>query len=548
MERIDSGPRQTPPAPWGMAIIMDGDQLLGIATDGNIRRAILQGKSLEEPIRSIMTVDPLRIHQGTPRAMLIELNEQVRIRGESESKYHHILVLDDKDHLVDAITPFELWRQSDVRIKTVAVIGLGYVGLTLALTLNEFGIRVIGIDTNEEVLGKLRNRTPHFFERGLDALLKKHANTLLTFCNTLKKEETDIFVICVGTPVDEQGNVLTKFLEEAILHVGRVLKPHDLVILRSTVPIGTCRSIVIPILEKESLLSAERDFFVAFAPERTVEGRALEELRTLPQIIGGFNKQSADITSQFFQIFTRTIVSVENLEEAEAVKLLNNTFRDISFGFANEVTQVLNLYGLNARNVIRAANEGYIRNTIPNPSPGVGGACLVKDPHIFTQSARAKGYEPKLPLAARTINESMIDFVVSKVNNFVQGSRKNPLSVKLFLMGIAFKGTPETSDLRFSTSVDILHRLQKTYPNIAIYDPVADQSDLEALGTVVGEPEKGFQKADAVLILNNHPSFADMDIFTLAATMNRPGLLFDPWGAYTREQLSELEGIAYTGL
>lgn len=549
MQRIDEGPRKSPPSPWGMAIIMEGDQLLGIVTDGNIRRAILQQKGLEEPISSIMTTDPLRIRAGAPRVMLAELHEQIRRRGGSEHTYHHILVVDDSDRLVDAITPFELWRHSDVHIKTVAVIGLGYVGLTLALTLNEFGIRVIGIDTNEEVLSKLRTGIPHFFERGLAPLLRKHTNALLTFQSTLQKEETDIFVVCVGTPVDERGHVLTTFLEKAIRSVGRVLKPHDLIILRSTVPIGTCRSLVIPTLEKESGLSAEHDFFLAFAPERTVEGRALEELRTLPQVIGGINKQSVDVASQFFQIFTRTIVSVSSLEEAEAVKLLNNTFRDISFGFANEAAQVLSRFGLTARNVIRAANEGYVRNAIPSPSPGVGGACLVKDPYIFTQSARAKGYEPHLPLAARLINASMIDFAVAKVHDFVQHAGKKPASVKLFLMGIAFKGTPETSDIRFSTSVDILRQLQKKYQRIDIYDPVAHFSDLETLGTtVVKEPGQGFQKADAVLILNNHPSFADMDIFTLATTMNRPGLLFDPWGAFTPEQLSELEGIAYAGL
>lgn len=549
MQRIDEGPRKTPPSPWGMAIIMEGDQLRGIVTDGNIRRAILQGKSLEEPIASIMTTDPLRIHAGTSRAMLTELHDHMRRRGGSESTYHHILVVDEDGALVDAITPFELWRRSDVRIKTVAVIGLGYVGLTLALTLNEFGIRVIGIDTNEEVMDKLRKGLPHFFERGLAPLLTKHANALLTFQSTLKKEETDIFVVCVGTPVDEQGHVLTTFLEEASRNVGRVLKPHDLVILRSTVPIGTCRSLVIPILEEESGLSAERDFFLAFAPERTVEGRALEELRTLPQVIGGINKQSIDVASQFFQIFTRTIVSVNSLEEAEAVKLLNNTFRDVSFGFANEAAHVLSRYGITARSVICAANEGYTRNTIPPPSPGVGGACLVKDPHLFAQSARAKGYEPRLPPAARAVNTSMIDFVAGKVHDFLRSTGRPPASAKILLMGMAFKGTPETSDIRFSTSVDILRRLQATFPTTTIYDPIVHRSDLEALGApVVEDPAQGFRGADAVLVLNNHQSFADLDIFTLATTMRRPGLLFDPWGAYTAEQLSACDGIAYVGL
>ncbi len=548
MERIEKGAKMNPPAPWGIALVMEKGKLLGIATDGDIRRAILKGKNLSEPIKGVMVQRPLSIRSGSPREMLAELYEQISSRGGSESKYHQVLVVDADGELEDVVTPFELWRLSDVKVKTVAVIGLGYVGLTLALVLNEFGIRVVGVDTNAAVIAKLKKGIPHFYEKGLDKLLKKHANKLLTLKTALSKDEVDVFVVCVGTPVDDRGSVQTNYLKDAISKVGSVLKAHDLVILRSTVPIGTCRSLVIPLLQKHSGLSPERDFFVAFAPERTVEGKALEELRTLPQVIGGMNKQSLDAASQFFQIFVRTIVAVENLEEAEAVKLLNNTFRDVSFGFANEVAQVLHNHELNARRVIHAANEGYGRNPIPAPSPGVGGACLVKDPYLFTQSATPKGYQPKLPLAARNINVSMINFIADQVDTFLKKSGKKA-SAKLFLMGMAFKGVPETSDIRFSTSVDILQKLQKTYKNISIYDPVAHKEDMKSLkATVVNSPKAGFHGADAVLVLNNHPSFADLDIFTLAKSMKQPGWLFDPWGLYTTEQISAVPGVQYMGL
>lgn len=550
MEKIDVAPKHNPPGPVGIILVTHKNKFLGIATDGDIRNAILKGKSLDEPIESIMTKHPLTVqHAESPDIILSRFHDALREKRLPESRFHHIITVNTKGNLVDIFTPFELWRRSEVKIKTVSVVGLGYVGLTLGLTLNEFGIRVIGVDINEAVIKKLKGGTPHFYEKGLDQLTKKHANRNLILSTSLSENQSDIFVICVGTPVTDKGTVMSSYLAKAVKEVGKVLKPHDLVILRSTVSIGTCREMVIPLLEKTSGLKAGETFMVSFAPERTVEGRALEELRTLPQIIGGFNKQSLDETSKFFRIFAHTIVVVDNLEEAEAVKLLNNTFRDVSFGFANEVAWSLHGFGLNARKVIRAANEGYTRNPIPVPSPGVGGMCLVKDPYLFVASAKEKGYQPKLPIVARDINVSMIKFVAEQVDAFVKKHKKNPAKTRLFLTGMAFKGFPETSDLRSSASVEILQHLQRRYTHIAIFDPVASEEDLCALkASVVHSLKEGFRDSDCVLMLNNHPSFREADIFTLATSMRRPGLLFDPWGSYREEQLTGVDGIFYAGL
>lgn len=551
MEKIDAAPRKNPPAPVGIILVMQKNKFLGIATDGDIRNAILQEKGLEEPVESIMTRKPLTVlHDESPDTILSRFHDTLRERKLPESRFHHIITVDGKGCLVDIFTPFELWRRSEVKIKTVSVIGLGYVGLTLALTLNEFGIRVIGIDINEKVIKTLKGGVPHFYEKGLDQLVKKHTNKNLILSTSLSENQSDIFVICVGTPVTDKGKVMSSYLTDAVKEVGKVLKPHDLVILRSTVPIGICRQTVIPLLEKVSGLKAGETFMVSFAPERTVEGKALEELRTLPQIIGGFNKQSLDETSKFFRVFAHTIVAVDNLEEAEAVKLLNNTFRDVSFGFANEVAWSLHGYGLNARKVIRAANEGYGRNPIPAPSPGVGGMCLVKDPYLFVASAKENGYEPKLPIAARDINVSMIKFITNQVDVFIKKHNKDPKSTRIFLAGMAFKGTPETSDLRYSTSVEIMKELQKKYETIVIYDPVASEEDLGALNPkqVVRSLKGGFLDSSCVLVLNNHLSFRAADIFTLASSMVKPGFLFDPWGSYSEEQLTGIEGISYAGL
>jgi nucleotide sugar dehydrogenase len=548
MQKIERAPHARPAAPGGIALIVKGKKLCGIVTDGDIRRAILKGTDLHTAIETIMVKHPLTI-RWTPSAgtMLRELHREIKKRGAAESKFHHVIAVDEKGNVVDVITPLELWRHSEVHVKTAAVVGLGYVGLTLALTLAEFGIHVVGIDVNRKTTASLRKGKPHFFEKGLEALLKKHANRHLIVKERFARNESDIYVLCVGTPVGPDGRPVTSGVADAAREIGRVLKHHDLIILRSTVPIGITRSVVIPMLEKTSGLKAGKDFLIAFAPERTVEGRALEELRSLPQVIGGLNRESFEATAQFFRVFAPTIVAVDTLEEAEAVKLLNNAFRDVSFAFANEIAQLSSAHGISARKVIRAANDGYPRNPIPLPSPGVGGMCLVKDPWLLVASGK-RGVKPRLPKLSREINEDMVDFVCSLVDRHARRSGRGKRS-KIFILGMAFKGKPETSDMRFSTSVDILQKLQRRYRSIAICDPLADNNELKKLkAKVVSSPKEGFRSANCVLVLTNHPSFSELDIFALASSMQQPGFLFDPWGLYSSEKLMTLDGIQYTTL
>jgi len=552
MCKMEEGKRLSNNTPWGIAIVVnEKNQLTGVVTDGDIRRAILQGLDISrDSVSVIMTKDPLKVRGPMPeKDMLVAMYQEIRKRNFSENKYHHIVVIGEDNTVEDVVTPFELWRRSEVRAKNVAIIGLGYVGLTLALSFNELGVKVVGVDANSEIIKKLNKGKSHFYERGLDVLLKKHIHKNFSVKEELSQDESDVYIICVGTAVDNNNKMMLSYLKDATRSIGRVLRAHDLVLLRSTVAVGTCRDIVIPILEKESSLKAGKDFFLAFTPERTVEGRALEELRTLPQIIGGYNKRSLDYASQLFQPLTNTIVTMSSLEAAETVKLLNNTFRDLTFAFANEVSQICGSFNLSTIEIIRAANEGYPRDKIPYPSPGVGGSCLVKDPYILAGSARKVGYRAQLPQISRSINKSMIDFVYNRVHNFCVNNKKDPSSAKIFIVGMAFKGDPETSDIRDSTSVDIMKKFQQLYKNIFIYDPVAKVDELKKLGVeVVSSPKSGFKGADCVLVLNNHPSYRDLNIYALAKSMAKPSLLFDGWGIYTKEEISTLPFVRYEGI
>ena len=409
-------------APAGIVIVVapGTDKIRGVVTDGDIRRAIVDGLGLETAISEIMSADPLVISDSSSAAaMLRELHAELNRREDPENKYHHIVVVDEDRSILDVVTPFELWKRSEVRINTAAVVGLGFVGLTFALTLADAGVSIQGIEKDPEVRKNLRNGVPHFHERGLEPMLDEHVGDTLTIHDDVSAVDSDIYVLCVNTPLDDEQDIDTSALQAAAREVGENLSVHDLVIVRSTVVTGTCREVVVPTLEAASDLVAGQDFFVAYAPERTIAGNALNELKSLPQVIGGINKSSADYASQLFQMFSKTTVPVSSLEAAETVKLLNNSYRDLRFAFANETAMICNEWGLDTHEVIHAANEGYDRNQIPSPSPGVGGACLTKDPYFLGLSGEYRGYDPVLPAASREVNEAMIDYVARKVRRFV---------------------------------------------------------------------------------------------------------------------------------
>ena len=246
-----------------------------------------------------------------------------------------------------------------------------------------------------------------------------------------------------------------EFLSNSCFEIGKKIKQGNLVILRSTVPIGTSRNLVKTILEEVSNLKCGFDFHLSFAPERTAEGKAIKELRSLPQIIGGFNKDSLEATAALFRDLTPMIVKVDSLEAAEMAKLINNSFRDYVFAFSNQCAKIANEFNIDIFKTIKAANDGYVRDPIPYPSPGVGGPCLTKDPFILASAAIKKDINGEIFKNSRLVNESMFSFVFEKIKLQVKNIGKDLNKCNILICGLAFKGYPETSDLRNSTAIEI---------------------------------------------------------------------------------------------
>ena len=413
----------------------------------------------------------------------------------------------------------------------VAIVGLGYVGLTLATALADAGFHVLGVERRNDIVDLTNRGTPHFTETGLPAMLAHAVATgRLIARPEFGNEQAGVYVITVGTPLDPMGIARTDFIEAATREVAGNMPGGALVVLRSTVKIGTARKVVKPILD-----ASGKPFELAMCPERTLEGRAMQELRRLPQIVGADTAETRERAAHFFHKLTPTAVQVSSLETAEIIKLVDNTFRDVQFGFANEVARVCDAFGVNAMEVVPGGKLGYPRTDVALPGL-VGGPCLEKDPHILSQSLREVGCELDITTAARRVNERQpaetVEFILSE---HAKRSRHAP---RVALLGMAFKGVPETDDLRGAMSLAVLRALSARSPeaDVTLYDPVctARQLGIVAPGhRAAGYLEEAIAGADIAIIANNHPELASWRPREMLRVMAENGFIYDYWNHFS---------------
>lgn len=421
----------------------------------------------------------------------------------------------------------------------VGVVGLGYVGLTLATVLAEVGYSVLGVERRADVVEFTNAGKPHFSETGLEeALTRVTQSGALVAAESFDDSVTcGVYIITVGTPLSAEGVARLDMIEAATSEVAANMLEDALVILRSTVKIGTTREVVSPILE-----ASGKSFAIAMCPERTLEGRALQELRELPQIVGADTPDVADRASGVFRRITSSIVQVSTPEAAEILKLVDNTYRDVRFAFANEVARVCDAYGVNAYEVITSGKLGYERTNVPLPGL-VGGPCLEKDPHILYQSARERGIELEITQAGRLVNERQ---PVETVNFVVAEMQRRGLApdAPISLLGLAFKGVPATDDLRGAMSIKVLDALKAARPKatITLFDPVIPGRELsEHFGLpAVDSVSQALDGAALVVIANNHPDFAVLSPAAMRDRMASGGFVYDYWNHFSKLAQNEL--------
>ncbi|WFE28731.1 nucleotide sugar dehydrogenase [Solwaraspora sp. WMMD791] len=417
-------------------------------------------------------------------------------------------------------------RRPDGPDGPVVVVGLGYVGLTLAVSLARAGVSVIGVEADPGVRAALRAGTPALYEPGVGELLRRLPPDRLVVTETLDGVMPSAVVICVGTPHDVgTGRPDLRHFTQAAETAAAVAASDTLVVVRSTVPVGTTRRILLPLLRAR----IDRPL-LAFCPERTIQGRALAELASLPQVIGGLDDRSADRARRLFARLTSHQVVTGDLETAELVKLACNAHTDLLYGFGNELAMIAEAVGVDATEVIAAANLGYPRPDLARPG-FVGGSCLTKDPYLLMYSAATAGYQPPLVAAARAVNEQVPYLITERVLKALAANGRAPADAKVLVCGMAYKGKPETDDVRGSAATVVADGLRERVRLLAGHDYLVSDDVTARLGYAPTSLTDGLTGADALVVLVDHPRYrADLDVALLGRTMNRPALVVDVWG------------------
>jgi len=432
--------------------------------------------------------------------------------------------------------------------KNVIVYGLGYVGLTLSIILAEKGFKVYGYDTDKNKINSLKKNKSYLHEKNiskkLTAINKKKDIIYINEIN--KKICAKYHVICVGTPLNKNKKPILSAVNNVLKDLCQIISKNDCIILRSTVPIGFTNNNVINKISQLKGYLPSKDYNICFAPERTVEGKALVELINNPQIIAGYSKKCLQTGINFFKNFTKKIILMKNLESAETAKLIDNTYRDNIFAFSNQISLICDKLGLDTLDIIKKCNLDYPRNNIPLPSPGVGGACLTKDPYILISSSNKKNINSNLILESRKTNNRVLDNLVKKIMNKL----KQVTNPKILISGIAFKGYPENSDTRFSTSIDMIKKIKKLNNNakIYVYDSIINKKSIEDLGYDYLNLYKTKKKLHAIILANNHKSFASIDLKKIEPLLLSPKLFCDCWGMLKNKNIKNFDKINYFGV
>jgi len=389
---------------------------------------------------------------------------------------------------------------------TLGVIGLGYVGLPLAVEAGQAGINVVGFDVNETVVGLVNAGDSHIQDVPAEHVAKlREAGLLEATADMTRLSECDVISICVPTPLSKTRDPDVSYILAASESVAAGLRKGQLVVLESTTYPGTTREVMLPALEATGLKVGE-DFHLCFSPERVDPGNTTWHTKNTPKVIGGITAECTASGVAFYEQFIDTLVPVSSSEAAEMTKILENTFRAVNIGLVNETALIAERLGVDVWEVIDAAATkpfGFMKFT---PGPGLGGHCIPVDPHYLSWKMRTLNYKTRFIELASEINSEMPYFVVDKVREALNRQRKAVNGASVLLLGVAYK--KDIDDVRESPALDILKLLVEDGAEVSYHDPFVPE--LRDEGADLGSIEltdEALSGADAVVILTDHSGF-----------------------------------------
>jgi UDP-N-acetyl-D-glucosamine dehydrogenase len=430
----------------------------------------------------------------------------------------------------------ELKKKIRERSARAGVLGLGYVGLPLAMEMAGQGFQVTGIDLVREKVDAVNSGTSYVLDVASEALRDfVSAGKLKATQSLAAVEGLDTVNICVPTPLRKNKDPDLSYVIAAVEAVRNHIRPGQLIILESTTYPGTTKELVLPILE-ESGLKAGKDFFLAYSPERVDPGNALYTTSTIPKVVGGVTPRCTEIAALLYQQFIEKVVAVSSSDCAEMVKLLENTFRSVNIALANEMAMTCHSFGINVWEVVEAAKTKPFGFMAFYPGPGLGGHCIPVDPYYLTWKARMNGCEPRLIELAGHINSQMPGFTVLGIADALNAKRKCLKGSKILAIGVSYKR--DTNDVRESPALHVMQGLRDKGANVSFSDPYVSSLDLNGrkLKSVELTPAV-LQAMDCAVILTDH------SILDYAAIARHSSLVFD-----TRNALKNFAGTNVVSL
>ncbi len=513
---------------YPIAVYLENRIPKGILTLGDLRR-VIKSKSEDLAIKYI-NKNPIIINESSMNNNLLNIiNSEIKKR--KINKISEVLIVNKKKEFLGVVKMSEI--EENFNFKLITIIGLGHIGLPLLVNLSRKNFTINGYDFDRKKIANLKKGKIDFFEEDLSNNLKiELKKKKINLFYNINEINSQILIVCLGHEFSN-NKINNKNLHKLTKDLSKIIKENNLIILRGTVQVGYTRNIFIKTLERFSRLKCGKDFFVGYMPERLLEGNALNEIEEIPQIISGYSKNCLERINKFSSNqFNKTILA-SSIEEAEIIKLASNSYRDLNFAFANEISRIANNNNLLGTELINKANFGYKRNHIAKPSIGVGGSCLPKDPVIFSHPIKKyKGYI--FSKLSRFSNDESIKRAISKINKFKSKYFKKNHKLKILIIGIAFKGTPETTDLRNSPGLEIYNKL-KEKNKINLYDVNSFHIKNQNKKLNIVKNLK-LNRYDLILIINNHLEYKKLIYKKISKNIGKSRkMIFDPWRLIDKE-------------
>lgn len=420
--------------------------------------------------------------------------------------------------------------------RRISVVGLGYVGLPLALLAEEKGYKVSGITKSKSSADKINDKKTSIVDSLVVSKLKKsHIAASTNFSSIVGSE---IVIICVPTPVTKTHMPDLTPLISACKKIGQNLSKNQLVVLESTVNPGVSEEIVIPILEKESGLAVGKDFYFAFCPERINPGDNTWTIENIPRVLGANDLKSLQLAYKFYtSILLAPVKKMQSVKEAEAVKIVENSFRDVNIAFVNELAKSFSVLGIDIKNVLDGADTKPFSFLRHNPGIGVGGHCIPVDPYYLIRSMKKKGFSHEFLKMARKINNSMASYAVELLAESFKNQGAQLKGQIVGILGISYK--PNIADTRESPTYKVLAELKRRGAQVLTYDPfVISESSEKSLESIL-------EKSRAIILVTAHKKF--LSITPTVLKKHKVKIIIDGRNALDRELFHSSE-VIYKGI